>query len=332
MLRSNTPLAHFLFDASIAAFLLLDGVLIYRYIPTSMDSFRGVGIFGLLVLAWLVIFYGSFIEPRIVRIKQTRANMRSATGKKNATVRLVLVSDIHVGPYKGTHFVKRLVESIQKQKPDIIVLTGDFICDTADEIPLLEPLKNLNAPLGVFGVLGNHDYGVEPNGELWHGAHQGPAVAEALKKWGVEIFKNEGAVIRDGNSKTPQVLFTLLGLDEWWMKRANIGEALQSANNTAAVQAPLIILTHNADAIQLVKKIPGRRTLFLAGHTHGGQIRLPMLGSVPRIPHTLGNHYDRGWFKVSPDADLFITSGAGESGPRARLLVPPEIVVMEVTL
>ena len=90
---------------------------------------------------------------------------------------------------------------------------------------------------------------------------------------------------------------------------------------------PVILVSHNADIVGRAEKLG--IDLVLAGHTHGGQVRLPFFGAVPKIPHRLGNHYDRGLFQFG-ETKLFITSGLGETGPRARLLVPPEVALLEI--
>ena len=91
---------------------------------------------------------------------------------------------------------------------------------------------------------------------------------------------------------------------------------------------PIILIAHNPDAI--LYSNADRADLVIAGHTHGGQIRLPWIGSIARIPTILGNDYDKGLFEYG-DQQLFITSGVSETGPRARLFNPPVISVLTIS-
>jgi predicted MPP superfamily phosphohydrolase len=96
----------------------------------------------------------------------------------------------------------------------------------------------------------------------------------------------------------------------------------------ADTEHPTILLAHNPDVI--LDEESTAANLVIAAHTHGGQIRLPFLGSLAPIPTKLGRAFDRGWFSLQEGRALFITTGVGESGVRARLFVPPQIDVLTV--
>lgn len=242
-------------------------------------------------------------------------------------LRVALVSDFHLGPYKQRGFATKVVKKIMALKPDIILIAGDFLAEDKKYVSFLEPLKNLSAPLGVYAVLGNHDYDDTITLLSEEGKARSKAVTETLEVAGVEALINEGKILKhDGHE------FILIGTDDIWTGYADIQKAFKSEGAVALqTQHPLpsILLSHNADIVERAEKLGVN--LVLAGHTHGGQIRLPFLGSVPKIPHALGNKYDRGLFDFG-ETQLFITSGLAETGPRARLLVPPEVALLEIKL
>lgn len=316
-----------LFDTIIISFLLLDGVLVAIFIKKWFRQrekfpwlFKAVGF--LLSLGWFLVFYGSFIEPHIIIIREQRIQLN-----KNPTqiIRAALISDFHIGPYKGKNFVERVTNKINTRKPDIVFITGDFVFDSEGREKFLEPLKNLAPPLGIFAVLGNHDYADSKYFIHEEGEHRALAVKNMLESLGIKVFLNQGQKI-----DTEKGGFFLLGVDEIWTGRASVEKALNSIESSLAPE-PNILLAHNPDIILEAKKY--NIDLVLAGHTHGGQFWLPFVGPMTIIPTKLGNTYDRGLFQFG-NTQLFITSGLGETGPgpRSRLFVPPEIVLLEIDL
>ena len=114
----------------------------------------------------------------------------------------------------------------------------------------------------------------------------------------------------------------MAGIDDIWF-----GGSSKAALDGLTDEDMVILLAHNPDAVLFSEtKVAD---LILSGHTHGGQIRLPLVGSLAHIPTVLGNTYDKGLFSLK-DQWLFITSGVGEIGPRARLFNPPEIVLLNI--
>lgn len=300
---------------------MIDGAAIWWLLHHRHTQLRTGGrkaILGLAVFSWLVIFYGSYIEPQIILVNEEAIIL---SDQPTHTLRVALISDIHVGPYKQKTFVERIVKKTNAQHPDVILLDGDFISSDASEAAYLEPLKKLQAPHGVFAVLGNHDYGVEMDGTLSN-AKMANAVKNKLFSLGIRVLQNQGAVIaKDGSS------LYLLGTDEILTGKASISRSLTALHQKNPAPYPTVLLSHNADAIIGAQKYGIH--LVLAAHTHGGQVRLPFIGAVPPLPHRIGNKYDRGLFRFG-NTQLFITSGIGESGARARLLVPPEVSMLEI--
>lgn len=322
---------YFPLDSIIFGFLAADGLLLailaWRWQYVKKHRILGQSIFiCIAALAWIVVFYGSFIEPQILLVNEQKIDLRSDTSsdalREIDEISVAFFGDLHVGPYKQTKFVERVVRRTNELKPDLILLGGDFVFDSREQTKFLEPLEDLRAPLGVFAILGNHDYGESlPFSDI-----RGKTVHKTLENLGIKVLMNEGVWIDVGN-----VGFYLLGIDDMWFGKPDISLALQSLKNSAAAgeipDAPKILLSHNPDIIIEAEKLG--IDLVLAAHTHAGQIRLPFFGSVPEIPDNLGRSYDRGLFGFG-SSQLFITSGAGEVGPRARLFAPPEISLLKI--
>jgi len=253
-----------------------------------------------------VLVYGSFIEPRFLIVR------RYEVGKGDRALKIAFLSDIHVGPYKRSAWVRKLVERTQTLAPDLILLGGDFLHESGGDVVELEPFKDLRAPLGVYAIMGNHDeYKASKEAHAW--------------------FETSGIPLLENRAVHPSQSIAVAGADDDWYGETDLAAAFAGIRPDDAA----VVMLHNPDlaphAAALLKGRPGA-TLFICGHTHGGQIRLPFIGPVPTLPHHLGRKYDRGVFAVpgteGTGMKLVIGAGAGESGPRARLFCPPEIVLV----
>ena len=301
------------FDFIIFSFLLLDGYLIFVVLQNISFKKANTSQSILLVLAiisWLVIFYGSFIESRVIFVRQEQI---SIADNPQQNLKIALFSDTHVGTYKKAGFVSRIVRKINDLEPDVVLIPGDFVFHLAAEATLLQGLEHINAP--AYAVLGNHDYylytyNVPPDYQL------AAAVYNELTKAEIKVLQNEGELFSEN--------IWIAGVDEIWTDRAHIGDSLRGR----PINTPTILLSHNPDIITNV--LPENTIdLILSGHTHGGQIRLPFLGPVPDLPTRLGKEIDKGLFQFD-DTQMYITSGIGETGTRARLFNPPEIVMIDL--
>jgi predicted MPP superfamily phosphohydrolase len=164
-------------------------------------------------------------------------------------------------------------------------------------------LKDFRAPLGIYSALGNHDW-------WWDGSR----VRDGLEANGIKVLDDEVVEVKARGRS-----LWLAGLADLWTRPQRIGQTIAQIPEGA----PVIALTHNPD---IFPRLPERVHLLLAGHTHGGQIRFPIMGMVVR-PSRVGDHYARGHV-FENNHHLFVTTGIGTSILPLRFGVTPEIVLL----
>ncbi|PIQ78751.1 hypothetical protein COV81_04365 [Candidatus Peregrinibacteria bacterium CG11_big_fil_rev_8_21_14_0_20_41_10] len=242
-----------------------------------------------------------FIEPQIIVTHHQNIDVDFIT-ENDAPITMVLIADIHLGPYKSINFLNRAIKKINALKPDLVIIAGDFLyAPKLKQIPqLLAPLANINAP--IYAVSGNHDY---DNAEY----------IQQLKTHLPKSIKLLSDKIIKVTIKNKEL--TIIGLNDLWDG---------NPNNDLLHQAPpnqnTIAIVHNPDHIKDLTN--ANIDLVVSGHTHGGQIRIPFLYKMA-IPSDFG--YDWGYNK-EPHTQLYITSGLGETALPMRFLQPPQIVVL----
>ena len=261
--------------------------------------------FVVLCFAWIVIFYGSIVEPRFITVSEYEV---SISENADSTLRVAVLTDLHLGPYKKAGWARQVVARTNKLEPDQVWLVGDYVFDKAVQAEMLYALSDLKAPQGVYAVTGNHDYQDE-NVEY---------VVESLLQKGIKVLRNDSVEIDVGSNS-----FVLAGVDDLWFG-GNLSQTLQNLDPEDSI----VLLSHNPDAV-LSQITLEQVDLVVSGHTHGGQIRLPWLGSISNMPNLLGRDYDQGLFDYQ-GINLLISSGVSETGPRARMFDPPEIVLLDL--
>ncbi len=287
---------------------------------TSLAVFAYGGMIGWIgLISFVVLLYGSFIEPRMITVNKKSIHIK---GLKDITI--AIIADQHIGPFKGEQYMRRIVEKTQELKPDLILLPGDFIYDHLSDIHKLTPLKDLHAPLGVFAVLGNHDTGhmldrIRGAFVPYRTPDRSADVIELLASFNIPMLRNEHRMLRHKGQT-----FALAGTDHSLMDSCDLDQSLTGIPH----DVPVILLSHVPDII--MNEASTRASLIVSGHTHGGQIRLPFIGAIYPIPDRLGSKFDQGLFDLGNDRTLAITHGIGETLARARLCCPPEIMMLQI--
>ncbi len=251
-------------------------------------------------LSAMLYGYMSRIEPQRPVLERVTLFPQRLTVALDG-LRIGQISDTHLGFRYTEANLAWAVAQMRIEQPDLIVLTGDFV-STASAIPRLAPLlRDLHAPLGVYAVLGNHDD--------WEGAGD---VAAALTLCGITLLYNtqclhvwQGAALR------------IAGIDDVWLGALDMRQTLGGLPDDVFT----ILLAHAPDVV--TESARYGVDLQLSGHSHGGQLRLPLLGqlSAPRY----GRRYIIGTHQVGPTT-LYISRGSG--GVPLRLLCPPEATII----
>jgi len=218
---------------------------------------------------------------------------------------LAVLTDFHHGPYVGIDFIRGAISLAQSLNADAYALVGDFAHKgnhAAEQLPLcLEVVSMLKAPLGVFAVPGNHD--MLNGGQLYR---------DAIRTTSLTDLTNRAVPITNGADT-----LWFAGVDDYWWGKPDLKRALAEVPANAAV----VLLSHNPD---FAETSPDDRVgLMLSGHTHGGQVYLPVLGA-PWMPSGYGKKYSGGLVR-GPQSQVFVSRGLGEAGVPVRLNCPPEI-------
>lgn len=319
---NSRPLSHHpaFWDMLIAVSMIASITLAHFFFTTIGGTIGLVGgtVFG---IGTALIVHGSFIEPHLLKLNKKSVHV---SGLPSLTI--AVVGDMHVGPYRGRKHIERIVAYIHASKPDIVLIPGDFIYDHHASLDDLDPLAQLTAPLGGYAVMGNHDSGHHlhdsffGNREPFRLPDQTDRITNKLRELGVIVLRNTSKILTY-EGKT----FAIAGADDVWMESHDMEAAFKGIPN----DVPVILLTHNPDII--LQKGHERASLIVCGHTHGGQVRLPLVGAIHSIPAKVGKKYQQGIFALSDTTMLAVTHGAGETQARARLFCRPEILLIENT-
>ena len=276
--------------------------------------------FILIIIVGLVAAYSYFIEPR--RLEVNRYVLQDS-GLKG--VKIVFAGDFHIKPY-GKKRLDKIVNLINAENPDLVLSTGDYVCghtkhSTMPIDDIAEKLGTVKSKYGFYTTLGNHDG--------WYGAE---TIAAALEKNNIKVLSNKNTSVNINGQK-----FYIAGVEDLMTGNPNIYEAIEGIDEHKDF---VIMLSHTPD---MFPKIPNEIKLTLAGHTHGGQIRIPLLGPI-FTASTYGDKYAQGWVQefdnktVKPEKSkpislkhktLFTTKGLGVSILPFRFNCIPEIDVIE---
>jgi predicted MPP superfamily phosphohydrolase len=253
--------------------------------------------------------YSTLVEPKWILVTRTAHSLPGLAPELVGRT-IAQLSDLHLG-LAGPSYVERCVKRTLEVGPDLIVLTGDYVGrnNPQDAELVADLLAELTAPLGVFAVSGNHDWSVYRSG-----ARPGePLVMELLAERGVRDLDNEAVPFGRGGERT-----WLAGLGDLWAGECRVEQTLRELPRKGA----RIVLSHNPDSVDAIAAEGA--DLVLSGHTHGGQVDLPVFGP-PLLPVRRRERYS-GLYRVGERTRLYVSNGLGWL-IRVRFRARPEIAL-----
>lgn len=249
-----------------------------------------------------VLIYAYTLAPKAIKIRRYTVPMLPPGG---TPIRIAYISDVHTGDHLPQNQLKRVTQMLNREQPDAILIGGDMVEREAESVVQLATWDTLTAPLGIFAILGNHDYEDCPE-----------AIREVYALLGWTDATNAKFTLTKGETSVE-----LMGTDDTFFGHPNV-DSLHSPH-----ALPRVVLAHSPDT--MLDLNAGDADLVLAGHTHGGQIRLPFIGPITRLPQRGPRAWDRGR-KTANGIPLIISAGLGLSGPAVRLFCPPELVIVDL--
>lgn len=249
--------------------------------------------------------YGVFGERLWIQTKMVRLSFNRFPASFS-DIRIVQFSDTHIGKFFSIERLARVVELLQQQNPDVVCFTGDLFDSeygkVSDEV--IPVLSRLQAGLGKFAVLGNHDMRLSSE-----------RVRDVLERSGFTVLVNENRSIERGNGR-----IRVAGLDEIFYGKPNLKLALKGAGQDEFV----LLLAHEPDFADTSLKYP--IDLQLSGHSHGGQIRIPLYGSL--FTPDYGKKYSIGLYSFKgSEFHVYTNRGIGTTLLPIRFNCRPEITV-----
>lgn len=225
---------------------------------------------------------------------------------------IAVIADLHAGaPYIDLEKIKQVVALTNGAQPDLILLAGDYVIQGVLGGKFIAPenaaavLAGLRARLGVHAILGNHDWWLDAN-----------RVTRALQENRIRLLEDANAPLT-----LDDCAFTLVGISDFWEGPHDVGKAFTGIEPGS----PIVAFTHNPDVFP---HLPMPVGLAIAGHTHGGQVDLPLLGRLI-VPSRYGERFAAGVI-VESGQTYFVGTGIGSSIIPVRFRVPPEIAIVEI--
>jgi uncharacterized protein len=262
-----------------------------------------------LTLAFIFIFcswsYVHAIEPNWLDLKTVDLTLPHLS-KEFEGYKIVQLTDIHADRWMTEEKIGQIVEEVNRQEPDLVVLTGDYVTKAAETYgPNLRAFRNLKAKDGSLAVLGNHDHWSDPK-----------ILVDILEEVGVTVLHNEVKSIGRPSSQ-----LNIAGVGDVWSKDDDLTKVLRALPD----QGASIMLAHEPDYAD--ETSPTKRfDLQLSGHSHGGQVHIPFM---KRVLPPLGKLYPAGQYQVG-DMIQYTSRGIGVAGLRVRLNCRPEVTILRL--
>ena len=288
---------------------------------------------GLLGIFGLLLFWG-LLEPYLIDTEEEVAEIPGLPAAWEGK-RVALIADWQIGMWlDNTSTIRRIVEQLIEQRPAIVLIAGDFIYDPGEDpseeinkaVEIVRSLPQAGIP--TYAVLGNHDYGMkkkqaQPNEQLARQLH------DALEAVGVQVLQNEAVALAPSGNRNQTTAKTgdtaplyLVGIGAHWPDRDRPKVALAPVPEGT----PRLVMMHNPNSFEALP--PNTAPLAVAGHTHGGQIRLPFTPEWSWLTFMREDevHAD-GWIKGYGQSGnrLYVNRGISFSIIPIRLNCPPEV-------
>lgn len=274
---------------------------------TRRDFLKGLAAAGLAGVAGTSA-YASLFAPFDYELTETDIRIANLPASFDG-FRIAHVTDVHHSRLVPLEEVWRVVEQVRRARPDMVALTGDYTTSLRSYIePCAEALASIEAPEGVWAVLGNHDHLTDP--EL---------TTRALNARRVGVLNNANTVIRRGSDE-----LQLAGVDDWGWGAADFARALHGLDPAR----PILLLSHEPRVFDM-KETRGL-SVILSGHTHGGQICLPLVGAPARLLARDEFRYLRGLYERDDGTRLYVSRGTGVIGLPVRLGARPEVAIIRL--
>jgi predicted MPP superfamily phosphohydrolase len=257
-----------------------------------------------------VAAYAAVIEPQMLLLRRHTIPLPAWRG---APLRVGVLADIHAAlPQMSCARVARIGRRLLAERPELVLLPGDFVTTRNPSVrklrvePVVAALAELAAAVPTFAVLGNHD---------WH--YGGGQVTRALEATGITVLANAAARLELAGGP-----LWIAGIDDMFTGHDDLRRALEGVDG----EDPLVLLSHVPD---IFPHVPPGVALTVAGHTHGGQVRIPFYGPIrtlSRLPRRMayGLHEHEG-------RHLYVSGGVGVSNVPVRFACPPEIAILTLT-
>lgn len=254
--------------------------------------------------------YASIVEPARLRVCRYDVPIRGLPCELDG-LRIAHVSDTHYGPFMSQRYLQRAMEEANALRPDFVALTGDYVHFRPDSVERgIGVFGYLESRWGAVAVLGNHDH--------WEGANACRTVFQDLS---IPVLSNRRKYLTpEGFTDDPggEPALCLAGLGDFWEDQVSFEDALAGVDPAT----PRLMLSHNPDTAEMLE--PKHRVdLMLAGHTHGGQVRFPIIGAPAHVSR-YGAKYLGGRCE-GPFCPVIVSRGVGIAGVPLRMGVPPEV-------
>ena len=251
---------------------------------------------------------GVLLEPRHVVVERKTIAINGLPDAFDG-FRICQITDVHHGPFTGLGFIKKVVEKVNSLNPGLVVLTGDYVDHSSKYIvPAVSALCRLKSSNGVLSVLGNHDHWMDAN-----------LTQEVFNRYNVPVITNSHKLIE---------------IKDKAICVAGVGDLMEDSQDLKAAfygvpaDIPRILLSHNPDYAESMPASE-RVDLVLAGHTHGGQVRMPF--SIAPITMSMYGQKYAGGLVRSASRQVYVSRGIGVVGIPVRFNCPPEITIITLT-